>query len=247
MSSLTASPPAPPDQRPRTPLEGVWWRVGLGTPAEEMSQSAQVRIRLRALVEDTGRTWTGVRHTPWGAPVLQDAPVHDGAARPGDPAHVSLTHSGEYLGVALSERHRVGLDLECAPHAFDSPALLRRACPEATHRQLLTLPPWLRHAVARHVWTATEARLKALGTGLRRDPRTLAPMPLAAVIRGVVEGDLEHGTFSCCLALLTDDGHAATLHYLDPHGEVLLTINVPEAPDSPEPATPAAPREGLPR
>lgn len=82
-----------------------------------------------------------------------------------DDVAFSVSHSGDLVGVALSSHGPVGLDVECATEAAVVPAALTpgeaAALAEATDpgRDFLVF------------WTRKEAALKALGAGLRLEPR----------------------------------------------------------------------------
>lgn len=96
---------------------------------------------------------------------------------------VSLAHAGDWALAAISDRGRVGVDLEPIGTVFDQPALLRRMCSPDEHAALrLISPPPLRREETAHLWTAKEAILKAKGSGLSVDPRRV-PAPLDRVYR----------------------------------------------------------------
>jgi 4'-phosphopantetheinyl transferase len=87
------------------------------------------------------------------------------------PVDVSLSHGGGWIAVAAHRRGRVGVDVEGVREV--SPGLARRCLSTAELS-------WLERAAdapARlerflRLWTAKEAYLKAIGTGLGTDPRT---------------------------------------------------------------------------
>jgi 4'-phosphopantetheinyl transferase len=85
----------------------------------------------------------------------------------GHPLEVSLSHSGDVVAVALSERGRVGIDIEVvAQRRVDS--LLRFVCaPE--ERGLVTSDEDFTV-----VWARKESVLKAVGVGLRVPMRQVA-------------------------------------------------------------------------
>lgn len=120
----------------------------------------------RMLVADTtGLPLSAVRllRTTSGAPQVQfDSDL------PKPCPQISLTHADAWVGCALADTP-VGIDVEVVrSHAA---ARLAAALP-AAHADglwLLTEPDRSRHAV--RLWTAIEAYLKLLGTGLAVDPR----------------------------------------------------------------------------
>ena len=88
------------------------------------------------------------------------------------PVDVSLSHGGGWVAAAAHRHGRIGVDVEAVRPV--SPALARR-CLSAGELS------WLEDAAdaaARErrflrLWTAKEAYLKAIGTGLGTDPRTV--------------------------------------------------------------------------
>lgn len=86
------------------------------------------------------------------------------------PLHASLSHAGTRVAVALSD-HAVGVDLERI-HEVDHRALLREHFPRDPRPADADPQTWFFH-----LWTAKEALLKALGTGLRLPLRELVLQP----------------------------------------------------------------------
>lgn len=90
-------------------------------------------------------------------------------------AHVSLAHSGRFAAVALSTAGPVGVDLEL-PWATPNPAgVAQMILSEAEHDRWLALddPAAATLALVRS-WTHKEAVLKALGSGLTGDVRSVS-------------------------------------------------------------------------
>ena len=100
-----------------------------------------------------------LRRNPAGRPVA-DPPVD-----------LSLSHGGGWIAAAASRRGRIGVDVEGVREV--TPALARRCLSTAELS-------WLERATGAaarqerflHLWTAKEAYVKAIGTGLGTDPRT---------------------------------------------------------------------------
>lgn len=103
--------------------------------------------------------------TPHGRPVVPDL------TRDGQTVHVSATHSGGLIGVALSTSGPVGLDLEDlqarGPGAW--PAVWRVLGRPEVPGTPAGGPEAAREAAA--AWVRTEALLKATGRGLAVSPR----------------------------------------------------------------------------
>jgi 4'-phosphopantetheinyl transferase len=89
-------------------------------------------------------------------------------------AELSVTHSGDLVGVAISDRS-VGLDVEKVDPGIDVDGLARIALSNA---ELATLPrdEQRAHAFTTY-WTRKEAIVKATGAGLRTDLRTITGQP----------------------------------------------------------------------
>jgi 4'-phosphopantetheinyl transferase len=89
-------------------------------------------------------------------------------------AELSVTHSGDLVGVAISDRP-VGLDVEKVDSGIDVDGLARIALSEA---ELAALPRNHERAHAfTTYWTRKEAIVKATGDGLRTDLRTITGPP----------------------------------------------------------------------
>ncbi len=80
--------------------------------------------------------------------------------------HVSLTHTDDAAGVAVSRIGPVGIDLECAARAGSMAGLRRHICTAAEWGEIHDLPAdRLGDALLRR-WTLKEAYTKALGQGM---------------------------------------------------------------------------------
>jgi len=98
--------------------------------------------------------------------LLSGLPVAD------PPVDVSLSHGGGWIAVAAHRHGRVGVDVEAVREV--GPALARRCLSPAELNWLdrAADAPDRRERFLR-LWTAKEAYLKAIGTGLGTDPHTV--------------------------------------------------------------------------
>lgn len=138
----------------------VWWRLG---------RAPDARGAAHAWVEDIVR-----RETPWPWRGIARTNPRAKPRLAGDTdLDFSLSHSGEFVLVAVAQGVAIGADIETAPfRAFGSAALRRRMlAPAEEHLGDAPDDPSARAALAR-VWTAKEAFVKATGEGLSRDFRT---------------------------------------------------------------------------
>lgn len=108
------------------------------------------------------------------APDISPAGSPAGAGR----IHVSLARAGTLLAVAVTGAGPVGIDVEslAALAAFPVDAGL---CSPVEAAALAALPPRAAAAARAVLWTSKEAVLKAVGVGLRVDPRDLTVAVLA--------------------------------------------------------------------
>ena len=148
----------------------AWWTLLAELPAGERRRVQDLRrwedrqdsaIGWDLLGQLAARHGVSVRRAASGRPVT-DPPVD-----------VSLSHGGGWVAVAAHVSGRVGIDVEGPRHVSPSLTLRCLATSELS---------WLDAAADRatrsdrflRLWTAKEAYLKATGTGLGRDPRTVA-------------------------------------------------------------------------
>ncbi len=78
----------------------------------------------------------------------------------------SLSHSLDLAVIAVAARARVGVDVEMLARPSVPPGVLRRVLDERELALVLDAPPAMRHEAFLRHWTAKEAYIKALGTGL---------------------------------------------------------------------------------
>ena len=89
---------------------------------------------------------------------------------PSSAPHLSLSHSGPYIAIALGRDQPVGIDVEGPRSLRDVDALARTVFNEAELRDLIPLSPANKARVFLRWWTAKEAALKAQGTGFATPP-----------------------------------------------------------------------------
>jgi 4'-phosphopantetheinyl transferase len=123
-----------------------------------------------------------LREEPAGKPHL---PSPEGPA-------FSLSHTGDLAAVAVASRARVGIDVERLARPPVAPAVLRRVLDEHELALVLAVPEAQRdEAFLRH-WTAKEAYVKALGTGLATGLRAVGirdALTAPALAHGVAVGE----------------------------------------------------------
>ncbi|MBU6302659.1 MAG: 4'-phosphopantetheinyl transferase superfamily protein [Verrucomicrobia bacterium] len=94
-------------------------------------------------------------------------------ANPGLPLHFNLSHSGDQALMAFSMNGALGVDLEQIASEDRLGELLRTVCSDREQREIQALPSALGNRALLRLWTAKEAFLKALGTGLQIPLRDL--------------------------------------------------------------------------
>lgn len=124
---------------------------------------------------------------------------------PGDALWFSLAHCGDHGLIALSATNPVGVDLEQARSYERLDALADLTLSESERALWTNTRPGDRRALFLRAWTAKEAVLKAAGTGLLTDPRSLTVLD-------------EHGT-------LAVRGTTACIGF-DPFGDVVRPLSV---------------------
>lgn len=141
-------------------------------------------LKRRVLAEAAGAPPQSLRflRSAQGKPLLQGGAVQ-----------FNLSHSGDWVAMALHPRHAVGIDVERDRTDWSEILPLVRAPQDRVPSPL-------------HLWTAKEAVLKALGQGFLADPREVT-----------ITAD-SHG-FACCAEGLSlrgewswlDEGHLAAV------------------------------------
>lgn len=89
----------------------------------------------------------------------------------GSSIRMSLAHSGDVALVAVAGRGKIGVDVERRRASVDGWSLLRHALTLEEYKRLEQAPRGARADAFLSMWTRKEALLKAVGTGLKVDPR----------------------------------------------------------------------------
>lgn len=168
----------------------VWWSEPItesDTTLALLSPTERERFAAYRRVEDQRRFLTGrvvaksVAGRRLGLPareVVFDATCPDcdrqhGPVRlPETRLRLSISHSGDRVGVAVTEDAEVGLDVESATRDVDD-SLLTYALNESELATLPPGPPSARTDAFFMFWTRKEAIMKATGRGLRIPLRSL--------------------------------------------------------------------------
>lgn len=100
----------------------------------------------------------------WGKPWLR---------APSRPLHFNLAHSGEWALIAMARDAEVGVDFEDLAHGARVEDLAGSICSPAEREAVEGLAVPDRGRALLRLWSAKEAYLKAVGTGLQIDPARL--------------------------------------------------------------------------
>ena len=136
---------------------------------------------------------------------------------------LSVSHSGDLIGVAFHPTAPVGLDVEKVDLGIDADSLAVVSLAEVETQELKKYEPADRARVFTRYWTRKEAVVKATGDGMRSDLRRLVVSPPdqpAELLSwpmydgGIQLVDLEIGSdYSAALAILTSD--EVRIHSMD--------------------------------
>lgn len=96
---------------------------------------------------------------------------HHGTALP---HRFNLSHSGEYVVLAISNTGRVGVDVECVDTTLINQGMARSFMSAEELQQYWALPASQQQTFFFRLWTIKEALLKAIGVGLRCCPRAVS-------------------------------------------------------------------------
>jgi 4'-phosphopantetheinyl transferase len=92
----------------------------------------------------------------------------------------NLSHCGDGVILACAAEQEVGIDLEDTHRLRDHATLARASLSEVERRALDALDDAAARRMVLRIWTWKEALLKADGSGLTTDPRTLT-LPIASI------------------------------------------------------------------
>lgn len=126
-----------------------------------------------------------------------------------NPVYFNLTHSAGAGVIAVSEDHPVGVDLEFVNRKTKVLEIARSVLNDRELAYLERTRAEDRERLFFHFWTAKEAYLKLLGTGLSLEPRKVSlqlgsNFPVGCETKGYSEGtltylDLHDDSAICCL------------------------------------------------
>ena len=88
----------------------------------------------------------------------------------------SLSHSGNWVAIAICAGVTVGVDIERSPARMTLDELMPLICMPAEMADLARLPAQARETGLLKLWTRKEALLKAFGVGLNEDPALMSAM-----------------------------------------------------------------------
>lgn len=184
----------PPGSLPTTPIE-IWWarrstqRIDAGWIAD-LDASERERLAAYLRQEDKDRFLLGCtivrrllarRQQLPPASISLDRRCPD-CGRPhgkvrAEGAELSITHSGDLVGVAFHPSTPIGLDVELVNPSLDPVALARVSLAPAETDDLVRRAPADRAAAFTTYWTRKEAAIKATGEGIRTDLTGLVVTP----------------------------------------------------------------------
>ena len=150
--------------------------------ADDRRRFIAARGTLRLLLADyTGQEAGGIaiETDPYGKPFLR---------APRRPLHFNLAHSRDRALVAFSRDSNVGIDFEDLEHVGRIADLADAICSPDELSRIDGLSGECRSRALLRLWSAKEAFLKAMGTGLQIHPTRLEVSP------GIMDGSAERGS-----------------------------------------------------
>lgn len=171
----------------------VWWgRIGLVRDefAADLDPAELGRLAAYRRPQDQARFLLGVtivrrllaaRFSLPAAKIRLDRSCPD-CGRPhgkvrADGAELSVSHSGDLVGVAITRRTPVGLDVEKVDPGIDVDSLAKVSLSDGERRELDRYDGDTRARAFTTYWTRKEAVVKATGDGIRTDLRTVVVSP----------------------------------------------------------------------
>ena len=118
---------------------------------------------------------------------------------PGTGMSTSLSHSGNWVAIAICSAESVGIDIETAPPRTRLSELTQTICTPLEELQLMTLSEAAREMALLALWTRKEALLKAFGVGL-----ALAMTTLQAGVGDLVAAPSAVAGGAPCIALMLE-------------------------------------------
>ena len=141
---------------------------------------------------------------------------------PGEPElSFNLSHTQGCAGIVLAIGHPVGVDIEKLHALSDLEGLIERVCTTGERQELLRIPHEKREGFFFQLWTRKEALLKALGSGLRFDPRRVE-VGIAEERQVDLSGTPGGSRAWYVLSLTAESGYAAAAAYGGARGEVVV-------------------------
>ena len=124
----------------------------------------------------------------------------------------NLSHTPRYAAVALADWRQVGIDVEKMRSLDDLDALKARVGSTSEIEELQQIPAENREQAFFNLWTRKEALLKALGSGLRTEPRRIeVGLTDERTVR--FDGELAAGGEWRVLTVPVEPGYAAAVAY----------------------------------
>ena len=154
-------------------------------------------------------------------PLWRDAA---GCPRVGDNlVHTSLSHSGDWIALAVSRAGPLGVDIEPLTRMNMLPGLADSICAPSERMELETLAADQRDRALLALWVRKEALLKAAGTGLSVEMSSFSapegPVPSMPILAGRAWLEMLDAPPACLAALARPVGAMAAVARLIPAQE----------------------------
>jgi 4'-phosphopantetheinyl transferase len=143
----------------------------------------------------------------------------------------NLAHSADLAIYGITSESTLGVDVEWVQLELDMLSVGRRVFPPEAFKQLEDLPPHAQRAEFFELWTLLEACMKAAGTGMSMDPRTIQLEPTRTVARTPAVGSVSAADWTLHRLRVAPDYAAALavanpeaiIHYWDRRPESILS------------------------